>query len=113
MAPGIDFERFLVREATGWVEKVLLRRYAAIAFPHVIYIHRRWYRRPRADVARLVVHELIHVSQWRETGKLRFATVYVVDYIRGRLGRLGHTGAYQNIRYEAQARMATDRVFAR
>lgn len=113
VAPGVDFERLLVREASPWVEKLILRRYAAIAFPHVIYMHSRWYRRPRVAVARLVVHELVHVSQWHHVGKLRFAALYVGDYLRGRLARRGHEVAYREIRYETQARDATDRVFAR
>ncbi len=112
-APGVDFEHFLVREATPWVERLFLRRYAAIAFPHVIYMHSRWYRRPRAIVARLVVHELVHVSQWRQIGKLKFAALYIGDYLRGRLTRKGHEVAYREIRYEALARDATDRLFAR
>ena len=104
VTPGVDLERLLVREANSFFEKLVLRSNAAIALPHVIYMHSRWYRRPRAEMARLVLHEAIHVSQWRQTGNLRFAATYVFDYLRGRVRRRGHARAYREIRYETQAR---------
>ena len=113
VTPGVDLERLLVREASRLFEKLLLRNNAALALPHVVYMHSRAYRRPRAQLARLVVHEAIHVSQWRQTGSLKFAATYAWDYVRGRVGRRGHVRAYQEIRYEVQARDATDKVLPR
>ncbi len=113
VAPGVDLERLLVREASSLLEKLVLRRNAAIALPYVVYMHSRWYRRPRAQLARLVIHEAVHVSQWRQTGNLKYAATYAFDYLRGRLRRRGHYEAYQQIRYEVQARDATDKVLPR
>lgn len=113
VAPGVDLERLLVREATSLFEKLILRRNAAIALPHVIYMHSRWYGRPRAQLGRLVVHEAIHVSQWRQTGNLKFVATYAFDYLRGRIRRRSHDQAYQQIRYEVQARDATNKVLPR
>ena len=113
VTPDVDLEQLLIREASSLFEKVFLRSNAAIAFPHVVYMHSRWYRRPRAEMARLVLHEAIHVSQWRQTGNLRFAATYVFDYLRGRVRRRGHARSYREIRYETQAREATDRVLRR
>ena len=113
VAPGVDLERLLVREASSLLEKLVLRRNAAIALPYVVYMHSRWYRRPRAQLARLVIHEAVHVSQWRQTGKLKYAATYACDYLRGRVRRRGHDEAYQQIRYEVQAREATDKVLPR
>ena len=112
VAPGVDLERLLVREASSLFEKLVLRNGTAIALPHVVYMHKRAYRSRRAELAPLVVHEAIHVSQWRQNGKLRFAATYASDYFRGRIRRHGHERAFQEIRYEVQAREATDKVLS-
>jgi hypothetical protein len=113
VTPGVDPEVTLVREARAWFEKVYLSNSVAIAFPHVIYFHSRVYRLPRSEVARLVVHELVHVSQWRSEGSLRFLALYLFDYLRGRVRRMGHRRAYAAIRYEVKAREAVDYVVRR
>ena len=112
VAPGVDPERLLVREARPWFERIVLRRSAAIALPYVVYVRSRTYVLPRADLTGLVVHELVHVSQWRADGYLRFATRYLGDYLRLRLRGRPHIDAYLAIRYEAEARAAADEVLA-
>ncbi len=57
-----------------------------------------------AVLGRLIVHELIHVRQWLESGALRFLLRYVGDYLRGRISGRSHQDAYSAIRYEAEAR---------
>lgn len=113
IAPGVDPERLLIREARPWFERVILRRAAAIALPYVVYVHSRAYVRPKADLTRLVVHELVHVSQWREEGYVRFAARYLGDYLRQRLRGRPHMEAYRAIRYEVAARACTDELLAR
>lgn len=51
----------------------------------------------------LLVHELVHVRQWRTDGFLRFILTYTLDYVRGRLRGARHTEAYRSIRYEVEA----------
>jgi hypothetical protein len=51
-----------------------------------------------------LVHELVHVRQWREFGTLGFLRRYLADYFRGRRKGLGHTAAYLAIRFEVEAR---------
>ena len=111
LAPGVDPEQLLIREAQPWFERSVLRKSAAIALPYVVYMHSRTYRRPRHEVTRLVIHEMIHVSQWRQEGYLRFAFSYVWDYLRERGRRRGHTEAYRAIRYEVAARVGTDSLY--
>lgn len=113
LVPGVDPERLLIREARPWFERLVLRRVAAIALPYVIYVHSRAYMQPRAELTKLVVHELVHVSQWREEGYLRFATRYLGDYLRERLRGRPHMEAYRAIRYEVEARACADEVCAR
>jgi len=112
VAPGVDPERLLVREARPWFERIVLRRSAAIALPYVVYVRSRTYVLPRADLTRLVVHELVHVSQWRADGYWRFATRYLGDYLRRRFQGNRHIDAYLAIRYEVDARAAADEILA-
>jgi hypothetical protein len=112
IAPGVDPERLLIREARPWFERLVLRRPTAIALPYVVYVHSRAYNRPRADLTGLIIHELIHVSQWREEGYVRFAFRYLGDYLRSRLRGHSHSESYRSIRYEAAARALTEELLA-
>lgn len=113
VAPAVDPERLLVREAKPWFERLVLRHASAIALPYVIYVRTSTFIRPRRELTRLIVHELVHVNQWREEGYIRFAVRYLADYVRGRLRGKPHRRAYLDIRYEVEARVLTDRVLAR
>ena len=112
IAPAVDPERLLIREARPWFERVVLRTAAAIALPYVVYVRSRTYTRPRHELTALVVHELVHVNQWREEGYLRFAWRYVADYVRGRLRGKPHRQAYRDIDYEVEARELTHQLLS-
>jgi hypothetical protein len=113
VAPAVDPERLLVREARPWFERIVLRGVEAMALPYVVYVRPRTYTRPRSEIARLVIHEMIHVNQWREEGYLRFARRYLGDYLRGRLRGKSHRDAYLAIGYEVEARALTGRLLSR
>ena len=110
VAPAVDPERLLIREAKPWFERLVLRQSAAIALPYVVYVRSRTFVRPRHHLTGLVVHELIHVNQWREEGYLRFAIRYVADYLKGRLRGRPHRRAYLEIGYEVEARALTEQL---
>ncbi|MBT8203348.1 MAG: hypothetical protein KJO87_08595 [Acidimicrobiia bacterium] len=110
VAPSVDPEHLLIREARPWFERLALRTSAAIALPYVVYVRADAYRRRRDELTDLVVHELIHVHQWRDEGYIRFAVIYVADYLRGRLRGDSHRDAYRAIRYEVEARRLTEVV---
>ena len=61
-------------------------------------------------LARLVVHELIHVRQFVAAGYVRFVLSYLKDYWRGRVGGLSPRDAYLQITYEREARELTERT---
>jgi hypothetical protein len=63
-------------------------------------------------LARLVVHELVHVRQYVEGGYLRFMSRYLSDYWRGRISGKSPHEAYLGIRAEVEAREVTARVVA-
>jgi predicted SprT family Zn-dependent metalloprotease len=55
-------------------------------------------------VAKLIVHELMHVEQWRRLGGVRHSSQYMWDYVRNRLGGAKHWDSYRAIRLELEAR---------
>jgi hypothetical protein len=58
-------------------------------------------------LGRLVVHELIHVRQYKAAGYLRFVTSYLKEYWIGRLGGKSPHDAYLDISLEREARELT------
>lgn len=61
-------------------------------------------------LARLAIHELVHVRQWADFGFFGFLRRYLTDYWNGR--RMGYdpTTAYRAIRLEREAREVVTRV---
>lgn len=57
----------------------------------------------------LLLHELVHVYQWRREGRVPFLFRYVCQYLRNRMIGLEHTVAYRAISYEAAAFEASER----
>ena len=57
----------------------------------------------------LLLHELVHVGQWRREGTVGFAVRYVSDYLRNRMIGLDHKIAYRAIGFEAAAFEASER----
>lgn len=110
VAPTVDPEHLLIREARPWFERIVLRTSAAVALPYVVYVRAAVYRRKRDELTDLVIHEVIHVHQWRDEGYVRFAFIYVGDYLKRRLRGASHRDAYRAIRYETEARRLTEVV---
>lgn len=67
-------------------------------------------RGDRERLARLVIHELIHVRQYRAAGYVRFVTSYLEEYWIGRLGGKTPREAYRDISHEREARELTERT---
>jgi hypothetical protein len=76
-------------EAITFGDRVFL---SAEAFDHVIV----------GDRPGLVVHELVHVSQWRTAG-IWFLPRYLGQYLRFRHLGASHLAAYRAISYEMEA----------
>ena len=62
----------------------------------------------RERLARLVIHELIHVRQFAATGYPRFVISYLREYWKGRLAGKSPRDAYLGIPQEEEARELTD-----
>ena len=73
----------------------------AITLGRLVIVKRGVLGAPGAE--RLLVHEGVHVRQYRELGAARFLVAYVASYLRGRLRGYGHWGAYRRIPLEIEA----------
>ncbi len=60
--------------------------------------------RPAVRAAELILHELVHIEQWRQHGTFRFAIRYSGEYLRARLAGVDGRTAYRNIGFERAAR---------
>jgi Domain of unknown function (DUF4157) len=65
-------------------------------------------RRGHEDRPRLVAHELVHVRQYAEQGRVRFLARYLRDYVANLARLRNHRRAYLAIPAEAEARAVTD-----
>jgi len=93
-----------VRLAPRWLTAVWGDGVAAMALPRTVYVSSHTMSRLVGEKARtLLIHEAVHVEQWRRYGWLRFLTGYLGAYVRGRAIGLPHHVAYRAIRFEREA----------
>ncbi len=66
--------------------------------------HQILLRRGTEDNRKLIAHELVHVAQFGDRGRLRFLTRYLADYARNLARLRNHRQAYLAIPAEVDAR---------
>ncbi len=69
---------------------------AALVFGNTIYLHNIT-KEDFLEDARWVKHELKHIQQYQQLGKLRFVSLYFIEWLRK---------GYYNNRFEVEAREA-------
>lgn len=114
--PHVDPAAIPVKVANRWFRQVWFKGVIGMAFPKSIYVQPSVMDHYRAGVdldrwARLIVHELMHVEQWRRLGVTRHLAQYLGDYFRNRLRGHSHRDAYEAIRLEVEARDAARIAF--
>jgi hypothetical protein len=67
-------------------------------------------RRASADDEHLLLHEAVHVRQWRELGVVGFLVGYLGAYLRARVAGHSHRGAYRRIPLEVEAEWVARRT---
>jgi hypothetical protein len=101
--PG-RYDDVAIREAPRWMVAAWGEGGAAMTLPHTVYVSGETLDRIVSGRSlRLLVHESVHVDQWRRYGWIRFLVRYLGDYLRGRAVGLPHHTAYRAIRFERQA----------
>jgi len=62
----------------------------------------------RSGHSKLMAHELVHVRQFAQAGRVGFLVRYLRDYLRGLVRLRSHQAAYLAIPAEIEARRAAD-----
>lgn len=93
-----------VRPAPRWMTRWWQGPVAAMTLPWGIYVSPEVLGGDRRVLARLLVHELVHVRQWRALGIMAFTSHYLQEYLRGRRRGLRHFDAYLAVDLEREAR---------
>lgn len=109
--PRVDPSEVKVRVAAPWFRRFWAKGIAAVALPTGVYVQPAVMERVRTGAepersGRLIVHELMHIEQWRRLGPFRHVSQYVGDYLHSRFQGFGHWESYRAIRLEVEAREA-------
>jgi hypothetical protein len=102
--PGIDFGQIVIRSAPSWLTRLWGKAVSAMTLRTTIYIRSDVLEAAPSVLGPLIVHELVHVQQWKQFGVVRFLWKYVAGYFGGRLTGLPHRDAYRVIPIEVEAR---------
>lgn len=95
---GIDPATVEVRYMGALIRSLVPPTTAAMCLPWAVYI------RPPFTLPPLVMlHELVHMRQWRELGVIRFLYIYLSEYLAARKSGLDHQSAYRGISLELMA----------
>jgi hypothetical protein len=105
-----DVDGVPIRLAPRWMTRLWRGPVAAMTLPWAIYIDAEHLR--SRESGPLILHELVHVRQWKRLGTWRFLRIYVTDYFRNRRAGMDHDHAYLAIRLEKEARVAVARHLA-
>lgn len=104
------YSSVVVRPVPGWLKWVWGSGVDAMALPRVVYASPATFDRiVEGEAASLLIHESVHVDQWRSHGAVGFLFRYLGDYLRGRAVGLPHRTAYRAIRFEREATDRTER----
>lgn len=111
----VEPELARVRVAPGWFRRLWAKGVVAVCMPWAVYVRPDvMARHERGDdpeaIARLIVHELAHLEQYRRLGGVRHVVRYLSDYVVGRRRGLSHWDAYRAIGLEREARYLADMI---
>ena len=109
LMPRVDPAMVKVRVASPLFRTFWAKGIVAVALPNGVFVEPRMMDRFRSGAdpersGRLIVHELMHIEQWRRLGPIRHVGQYLGDYLRGRFRGSGHWESYRSIRLEQEAR---------
>lgn len=108
-----DLDRPTLRPAPWWMRRIWARELGAMTLPWGIYVDPGLLPGDPRTLGPLVVHELVHLRQWRRDGVVRFLIRYLGPYLRARLRGVSHRAAYEAIPAEAEARSVTAALLGR
>ena len=77
-----------------------------------VFVEPEFLKGDRDKLARLVIHELVHVRQYGDAGYLPFMRRYISEYWEGRLQGKEPRQAYLDVGAEVEARRLTAEIIA-
>ena len=80
----IQPERLSLKAASPLMMRLWEHRIQAMTVKNWIFVDPKHLKGDRDRLARLVIHELVHVRQWNDLGVIGFLSRYLTDYLRGR-----------------------------
>lgn len=115
LMPRVDPATVSVRVAPTWFRRFWAKGIVAVSLPIGVFVQPGVMERFRSGAeperwGPLIVHELMHLEQWRRLGALRHVSQYVGDYVRSRFQGYGHWESYRAIRLEVEARDAAAQI---
>ena len=102
-------EHVTLRPASSVMRAMWGQGIHAMTLGNTVHVHPGVLVGPPRSLGLLVIHELVHVRQWRKRGVVPFLGRYLSDYLKGRRQNLGHRGAYRDIAMEVEAREIASR----
>ncbi len=106
LMPRVDPARVTVRRSARAFHAMWLPGIIAIAMPWGIYLEPATFAKPKRELGPLIVHELMHIEQYRRHGAVGHVARYLYDYVASRRRGSDHYEAYLEIRQEQEARAA-------
>lgn len=104
----IDPDSVNVWPASAMMMKLWRKGISGVTIRNWVFVDPELLRGDPQRLARLVVHELVHVRQFEDAGYLPFSARYVYEYFRGLLSGKGLRQAYLDITAEQEARAVTE-----
>ncbi len=107
--PHVEPYAVPIRLARPWFRATWAKGIAAVTMPWAIYVTDTVFARLADETeawrhGTLIVHELVHLEQYRRLGSARHITQYLGDYLGGRRRGRSHWDAYRQVRLEVEAR---------
>lgn len=106
----VDPDSINVWPAARWIRHFWRPGIKGVTHYKWVLVDPEFLRGDRRKLAKLVVHELVHVRQYVERGYLRFISRYIADYWKGRFSGKDARQAYLDIPAEKEARDVTNDI---
>jgi hypothetical protein len=107
----LDLSEVSVRMMPRWMQIALGTSVAAITLGNSVFVAQDTYESVVSGKNRaLLIHELVHVDQWRREGSATFLSRYATEYVRNRMIGLDHRTAYRSIGFEIAAYDVSERA---
>lgn len=103
----VDPDRVNVYPASPTMRRLWLKGIQGVTIHKLVFVDREVLLGDPQRLGRLVIHELVHVRQFRDAGYVGFMARYIRDYAAGLLVGKNLREAYLDIAAEREARELT------